>query len=91
MLCSILYKRKYTRKGAVIMGKNAVQKAIEKTMIDVGITKTELARRLGTSPQNLCRRLNTGKFSYDELVAIASALGCNYIFAFEPAPAVENQ
>lgn len=40
-----------------------------------GITNSELARRLGWSPQLLNKRLNTGKFTIDEWKAIAEALG----------------
>lgn len=40
-----------------------------------GITNSELARRMNWSPQNLNKRLNTGKFSVEEWEALASALG----------------
>lgn len=40
-----------------------------------GITNSELARRLGWSPQLLNKRLNTGKFSVEEWEMIAKALG----------------
>lgn len=40
-----------------------------------GISNSELARRLGWSPQLLNKRLNTGKFSVDEWGHIATALG----------------
>lgn len=72
------------------MIKNAMQRTIEKAMIDAGVSKAELARRIGTSPSNLCNRLKTGKFTYEELVAIATALNCNLIFGFEPAQATER-
>lgn len=39
------------------------------------ITNSELARRLGWSPQLLNKRLNTGKFAVDEWEMIAKALG----------------
>ena len=44
------------------------------------ITVTELARRLGTSQQNLSKRLKVGKFSQDELETIANAIGCQISF-----------
>lgn len=47
------------------------------------ITVTELARRLGTSQQNLSKRLKVGKFSQDELETIANAIGCKYHSSFE--------
>lgn len=40
-----------------------------------GITNSELARRLGWSPQLLNKRLNTGKLSVEEWQTIAEALG----------------
>lgn len=40
-----------------------------------GISNSELARRLGWSPQLLNKRMNTGKFSVEEWQQIAQALG----------------
>lgn len=40
-----------------------------------GISNSELARRLGWSPQLLNKRLNTGKFTVEEWEKIANALG----------------
>lgn len=40
-----------------------------------GITNSELARRLGWSPQLLNKRMNTGKFTVEEWETIAKALG----------------
>lgn len=40
-----------------------------------GISKSELARRLGWSPQLLAKRLGTGKLSVDEWYAIGEAIG----------------
>lgn len=48
---------------------------IEMAVAYCGITNSELARRLGWSPQLLNKRLNTGKFSVDEWDMIAKALG----------------
>ena len=48
-----------------------------------GISITELAKRLGTSQQNLSKRLKVGKFTQDELNDIAKALGAKYISVFE--------
>lgn len=38
-------------------------------------SNSELARRLGWSPQLLNKRINTGKFSVEEWQQIAAALG----------------
>ncbi len=40
-----------------------------------GISNSELARRLGWSPQLLNKRMNTGKFTVEEWQQIAEALG----------------
>ena len=73
--------------------KNQIYIMIEHACIDAGITKAELARRLGMTPQAFYQRLTTGKFTYNELVSIANALGgtLNLNIGFAPAPAIENQ
>ena len=48
---------------------------IEKGVAYCGITNSELARRLGWSPQLLNKRLNTGKCTVEEWEMIAKALG----------------
>ena len=48
---------------------------IEMGVAYCGITNSELARRLGWSPQLLNKRLNTGKFTVEEWEKIANALG----------------
>lgn len=48
---------------------------IEMAVAYCGISNSELARRLGWSPQLLNKRLNTGKFSVEEWETIARALG----------------
>lgn len=47
------------------------------------ITESELARRIGSSPQSLNQRLKTDKFSYEDLIKIGNALGAKYISAFQ--------
>ena len=42
------------------------------------ISLSELARRLNTSPQAFSQRLKTDKFTYQDLQAIAAALGCEW-------------
>ena len=58
---------------------------IEMAVAYCGITNSELARRLGWSPQLLNKRLNTGKFSVEEWESIGSALNAKarvgFIFA----------
>lgn len=47
------------------------------------ISITELAARIGTSQQNLSKRLKVGKFTQEEMEKIAEALGAKYISVFE--------
>lgn len=43
-----------------------------------GVSVSELARRIGTTPQNMSQRLRVGRFSAEELEAVAKALGAEY-------------
>lgn len=47
-----------------------------------GINITELAKRFGTSQQNLSKRLKVGKFTKEELEKIGSILGATYKSGF---------
>lgn len=53
------------------------KQVIEMGVVYAGITNSELARRLGWSPQLLNKRLNTGKFTVEEWMQIGDALGAN--------------
>lgn len=46
------------------------------------ISEAELARRLGTSPQNFNKKMKRDNFSVPELEKIADALGCSLYVAF---------
>lgn len=46
------------------------------------ISETELARRIGTSPQAFNQRMKTGKFSSVELERIAEAMGAEFVYSF---------
>lgn len=48
-----------------------------------GISNSELARRLGWSPQLLDSRLKVGRFSLDDWNAIAEALGAKFKIGLE--------
>lgn len=48
-----------------------------------GISESELARRIETTPQNLHQRLKVGKFTTAEIEKIAEALGAEYLFSFK--------
>ena len=47
-----------------------------------GISAAEPARRVGWSPQNLNKRITTGKLSLEEWEAIAAALGAKLNLGF---------
>lgn len=55
---------------------------IEMALSYCGLTNSELARRLGWSPQLLNKRLNTGKFSVDEWEQIGEAIGAKTQITF---------
>ena len=40
------------------------------------ISESELARRLGKTPQNFNRKMKAGNFTLDDLEAIAKAMNC---------------
>lgn len=48
-----------------------------------GISESELARKLGKTPQAFGQRVRTGKFSVPELEDIAKALGGEFVFYFQ--------
>ncbi len=48
-----------------------------------GISKTEIAKLINTSVQNLCQKLARDTLSTQELEQIAVALGGAYVFGFE--------
>ena len=48
-----------------------------------GISQSELARNIGTTPQNFNQKMKRCTFSTEELERIASAMGATYTFGFE--------
>ena len=46
------------------------------------ITESELARRLGISPQNLHNKMKRDNFDEQELARIADVLDCDYNYTF---------
>ena len=65
------------------MAKITIQQRVKACCELSGMTITELAEKIGTSQQNLSKRLKVGKFTQEELEEIARCLGCKYISAFE--------
>ncbi len=60
-----------------------IKQKVVSACLQIGISQTELAHRLGMSQQNFSKRLKVGKFSDSELQGIANALGCKYHSYFE--------
>jgi len=54
------------------------QKVKTACMIE-GKTLTEVAKEFGSSQQTFSQRLQTGKFTQEELERIFSIIGCKYI------------
>ncbi len=48
----------------------------------MNISISELARRIGQSPQNFNKKLKRGTVSFEEMMTIAEALGVKYEQAF---------
>ena len=51
---------------------------IKKACAAAGISVAELARRIGTSSQNLHQRLDVDRFNTEEIKQIAAAIGCEF-------------
>lgn len=60
-----------------------IVKKIKMAEAFTGITESELARRIGTSPSALNQRMKTGKFTSEELDSIAEALGARFVCYLE--------
>lgn len=60
-----------------------INQKIRTVMLMQDINITELAKRLGTSQQNLSKRLKIGKFSLQEYESIAKVLGVDFHLFFE--------
>lgn len=57
-------------------------KKINVLLIETGITKQELARRLETTPSNISGKLKRDNFSERELQEIAAACGASFEGSF---------
>jgi len=58
------------------------RQVIEMALAYAGMSNSELARRLGWSPQLLNKRMNTGKFTVEEWERIGAAIGAEARIAF---------
>lgn len=59
-----------------------IKQKVELAAAYAGISKAEVARRIGWTPQNLNQRLDVGKFTMDELKKIGEALEAPYSCSF---------
>ena len=55
-----------------------ISEKIKILCVRAGISVSELARRVGQSPQNFHKKMKNGDFSVAELEQIASVVGCTY-------------
>ena len=60
----------------------AIQQKIDMACTVAGISKTELAKRIGMTQPAFSQRLKTGKFSDEDFNNIAKALGAKYYSGF---------
>ena len=58
-------------------------KKIKMAIAYAEITQSELAKRMGMSPQAFSQRMKTGKFSSEDFDRIASALGAEFKFTIK--------
>lgn len=55
---------------------------IEMALVYANLKKSDLAERLGWSPQLLNKRLNVGKFTVEEWDQIGKAIGADCLIVF---------
>lgn len=60
-----------------------ISKKIKMALAYIGMSEASLARELGKKPSAFNQRMATGKFSSEDIDAIAAALGAKYISYFE--------
>lgn len=60
-----------------------VKQLIDMACAYSGISKADLARNAGWSPQTLSNRINTGKFSMEDWEKIGNALGATVKIVIE--------
>ena len=55
-----------------------IKQKIESACAMAGMTVTELGKRMGMSQPSISKRLDTGKFTQEELEKMAVIMGCEY-------------
>lgn len=54
------------------------EEKIDVALARAKLSKSELARRLGTSPQNLHKKIKRNTLNDDDMQKIADAIGCEW-------------
>lgn len=62
---------------------NQISEQIKLACIHANISLGELAKKFGSSQSGFSQRLNTGKFTKEELKQIANILGAEYVCYFK--------
>ena len=79
-----------------------VSKLVRRLLLEYNISGSELARRMGTTPQNINQKINNDNWYVSSLADIAAALGCGFSVSFhlpdgqtmtaeQPAPAEQPE
>ena len=53
-----------------------IKKLIKKLLVELGITQTELAKKVGQTQANLSRKIVSDNFRINDLEKLVNALGC---------------
>lgn len=56
----------------------STEEKIDMALAKVKMSRSELARRLGTSPQNLYMKIKRNTLNDDDMQRIAKAIGCEW-------------
>lgn len=59
-----------------------ITKSIKMAQAYAGMSESDLARKLGSTPQAFGQRMKTGKFSSSDLERIATAMGAKVAITF---------
>lgn len=60
-----------------------IQQKIEAACAYAGITKKDIANKMGVTPSAFNQRLKTGKFSDDDFKLMSDVMGAEYISFFK--------
>ena len=60
-----------------------IQQKIEAACAYAGITKKDIAKKMGVTPSAFNQRLKTGKFSDDDFKLMSDVMGAEYISFFK--------